>query len=51
MLTRMRAHPVGKKAKVAAKISLIASPATTNSTVITDANPRNKSALRILNMS
>lgn len=51
ILTRIRAHPVGMKAKIAANISLKARPTTTNNTVMTDTNPRNKSAFRILNIS
>lgn len=50
-LTRIMAQPVGKKARMAANKSDIVRPQTTNKTVMTDMKPRNKSALRILNMS
>lgn len=50
-LTRRKAHPVGVKARIAANKSDIVSPHTTNKTVMTDMKPRNRSALRILNMS
>ena len=51
ILTRTMAHPVGKKARIAANKSDIVRPHTTNKTVMTDMKPRNRSALRILNMS
>lgn len=50
-LTRRRAQPVGMKARKEANMSLIVRPQTTNRTVMTDRKPRNRSALRILNMS
>lgn len=50
-LTRRRPHPEGKKARAAANISVMVRPQTTNNTVITDMNPRKRSALRILNIS
>lgn len=51
LLTRIRAHPVGMKAMIAANISVTTRPATTNNTVMTDTKPRNNSAFRILNIS
>lgn len=44
-------QPVGTKARMAANRSLMVRPQTTNNTVMTDTNPRNRSAFRILNMS
>lgn len=51
ILTRRRDHPVGRKARMAANKSEMVRPHTTNKTVMTDMNPRNRSALSILNMS
>ena len=45
------AQPVGAKARIAANRSLMERPQTTNKTVITDTNPRNNRAFKILNMS
>jgi len=50
-LTKSRAHPVGKKARIDTNRSDMVRPHTTNNTVITDTKPRNKSPLRILNIS
>lgn len=50
-LTRRRAHPVGMKARTAANKSDTVRLHTTNNTVMTDMKPRNRSPLRILNIS
>lgn len=42
---------MGMKARMAANKSDMVRPYTTNKTVMTDMNPRNKSALSILNIS
>lgn len=51
ILTRIIAHPVGAKARIAANTSLTVSPHTKNKIVVTVTKPKNKSTLTILNMS
>lgn len=51
VLTRIIAHPVGAKARIAANKSLTVRPNTRNKITVTVTKPKNRSTFTILNMS